>query len=104
MSELEKAAREYAEGLRSADKKNTYDNIEVDSSRMVAFKRGTEWQANQSPWISVEMAVPGETSKGTVMVRNIRGEEWDMPARKVYYWVYPYLKTNYITHWRPIPE
>lgn len=34
MSEVEKAAREYADGLRSVDKKNTYDNIEVDSSRM----------------------------------------------------------------------
>lgn len=54
----------------------------------------------QSPWISVEMAIPKETAEGTIMVRNIEGKEWEMAAQKVSYWIYPYIKSGYVTHWR----
>lgn len=57
-STIQEAAKEYADGIRRVDKKNTYDNIEVDSSRMVAFKQGAEWHARQPLWISVEERLP----------------------------------------------
>lgn len=109
---IEQAAKEYADGLRSVDKKSTYDNIDVDSARMVAFKRGAEWQAKQSPWISVEERLPDvgisvfvrTTNKKYVLTSmyiptdckgNILGpKEWHGSGA---------FKGS-ITHWMPIPE
>lgn len=68
------------------------------------FRKGAEWQAEQSPWISVEMAIPKDNSSGVVQVRDIDGKEWEMAARRVVYNTYPYIKTGYITHWRVFNE
>lgn len=97
MTELEKAAREYADGLRSVDNKNTYDNVEVDSSRMVAFKRGAEWQAKQSPWISVEEQLPPDLHKNVLLKVENCGVLIGLGLN---------IKENdlKITHWMPIPE
>ena len=67
------------------------------------FIAGAEWQAKQSPWISVEMAIPKDDSPGVVQVITVDGKEGEMAARRVMYNIYPYIKTGYVTHWRPIP-
>lgn len=67
------------------------------------FRKGAEWQAKQSPWISVEMAIPKDDSPGVVQVITVDGKEGEMAARRVMYNIYPYIKTGYVTHWRPIP-
>lgn len=46
-NKLIEAAEQYACGLREIDEKNVYDNIEVDSARITAFKNGARWQSNQ---------------------------------------------------------
>lgn len=35
-----------------------FDSIDMGSARYVAFKAGAEWQASQSPWISIEDEFP----------------------------------------------
>ena len=67
------------------------------------FRKGAEWQAKQSPWISVEMAIPKDDSPGVVQVITVDGKEGEMAARRVMYNIYPYIKTGYVAHWRPIP-
>ena len=67
------------------------------------FRAGAEWHAKQSPWISVEMAIPKDDSPGVVQVITVDGKEGEMAARRVMYNIYPYIKTGYVTHWRPIP-
>ena len=54
-----------------------------------AFKAGAEWQAKQSPWISVEMAIPKDDSPGVVQVITVDGKEGEMAARRVM--TYPVL-------------
>lgn len=68
------------------------------------FKKGTDWQAKQSPWISVEDAIPNKQAKGVCQVKYIDGSFEEMAMREVNKWVYPYINTGYVTHWRPIPS
>lgn len=105
MKQIEKAAEKYAlecqkeEGYPSP----MYDSCDAKDMRECAFKSGAEWQAKQSPWISVEMAIPKDDSPGVVQVITVDGKEGEMAARRVMYNIYPYIKTGYVTHWRPIP-
>lgn len=46
----------------------TYDEIAE-----AAFIKGAEWQAKQSPWISVEDAIPNELAKGMCQVKYVDG-------------------------------
>mgnify|MGYP003190159860 CR=1 FL=1 len=100
---LEEAARAFAEKCRMANIKAgldyPYDEIDMRN----AFEEGAEWQVKQSPWISVEMAIPKDDSTGVVQVITVDGKEGEMAARRVMYNIYPYIKTGYVTHWRPIP-
>lgn len=68
------------------------------------FKKGADWQAKQSPWISVEGAIPNKQAKGVCQVKYIDGSIEEMAMREVNKWIYPYIKTGYVTHWRPIPS
>lgn len=68
------------------------------------FKKGAEWQAKQSPWISVEDAIPNEQAKGMCQVKYVDGSIDEMAMREVNKWISPYIKTGYVTHWRPIPS
>lgn len=68
------------------------------------FKAGAEWQAKQSPWISVEDAIPNEQAKGMCQVKYVDGSIDEMAMRKVNKWISPYIKTGYVTYWRPIPS
>ena len=75
----------------------TYDEIAE-----AAFIKGAEWQAKQSPWISVEDAIPNKQAKGMCQVKFVDGSIDEMAMREVDKWIYPYIKTGYVTHWRPI--
>lgn len=62
---VEEAAREYWNSWLKS-------NPNIDKTRIVslgfAFKAGAEWQAKQSPWISVEEQLPEEGQKVFVLV------------------------------------
>lgn len=75
----------------------TYDEIAE-----AAFIRGAEWQSKQFPWISVEDAIPNKRAKGMCQVKYADGSIEEMAMREVDKWIYPYIKTGYVTHWRPI--
>lgn len=77
----------------------TYDEIAE-----AAFIKGAEWQSKQSPWISVEDAIPNEQAKGMCQVKYVDGSIDEMAMRKVNKWISPYIKTGYVTHWKPIPS
>lgn len=77
----------------------TYDEIAE-----AAFIKGAEWQSKQSPWISVEDAIPNELAKGMCQVKYVDGSIDEMAMREVNKWIYPYIKTGYVTHWKPIPS
>ena len=77
----------------------TYDEIAE-----AAFIKGAEWQAKQSPWISVKDAIPNELAKGMCQVKYVDGSIDEMAMREVNKWIYPYIKTGYVTHWKPIPS
>ena len=66
------------------------------------FRKGVEWQAKQAPWISVEDAIPNKQAKGMCQVKYADGSIEEMAMREVNKWIYPYIKTGYVTHWRPI--
>lgn len=68
------------------------------------FKAGADWQSKQSPWISVEDAIPNKQAKGMCQVKFVDGSIDEMAMREVNKWIYPYIKTGYVTHWRPIPS
>lgn len=93
---VEAAAREY-----SNDQRNGQHHCEPYC--IVDFKSGAEWQSKQSPWISVEDAIPNKQAKGVCQVKYIDGSFEEMAMREVNKWVYPYINTGYVTHWRPIP-
>lgn len=90
---LDEAVREYIENHVSRNE---------NASFSAAFRAGAEWQANQSPWISVEDAVPYMDAKGICQVKYVDGCIGDMAMRKVKKWIYPYIEHGYVTHWRPI--
>lgn len=77
----------------------TYDEIAE-----AAFIKGADWQSKQSPWISVEDAIPNEQAKGMCQVKYVDGSIDEMAMRKVNKWISPYIKTGYVTHWKPIPS
>lgn len=68
------------------------------------FKKGADWQSKKSPWISVEDAIPNKQAKGMCQVKFVDGSIEEMAMREVNKWIYPYIKTGYVTHWRPIPS
>lgn len=57
---LEQAANEYMETLPVKAAIKCGDIEDLESHIKVAFKTGYEWQAKQSPWISVEERLPDD--------------------------------------------
>lgn len=80
---------------------NDYYHGNYKGHAQVGFYAGAEWKSKQSPWISVEDAIPNKQAKGVCQVKYIDGSFEEMAMREVNKWVYPYIKTGYITHWRP---
>ena len=50
------------------------------------------------------MAIPKDDAKGTCIVKFVDGSIEEMAMREVNKWIYPYIKTGYVTHWMPIPS
>ena len=96
---VEEAAKEYYERYKIHLAKDIFRPRIID-----VFKSGAEWQAKQSPWISVEDAIPNELAKGMCQVKYVDGSIDEMAMREVNKWIYPYIKTGYVTHWKPIPS
>lgn len=92
---VEEAAREYAD--------RNWPNGRFNCTSEVSFIAGADWQAKQSPWISVEDAIPNKQAKGVCQVKYVDGSIDEMAMREMNKWIYPYIKTGYVTHWRPIP-
>lgn len=105
---LEKAAKEYADGLYDPDDRDVlYKETQKD------FIAGAEWHAKQSPWISVEDRLP-EGNTGVFFT-----VEWN-DIHKVGYFVGLYYEDGQwesehriflpnsslvrVTHWMPIPK
>ncbi|MBS5410716.1 MAG: hypothetical protein KHY35_08370 [Bacteroides thetaiotaomicron] len=57
---LEEAAKEFARSVINSFRNSGVPSSISDIKEMISlgFKNGAEWQANQSPWISVEQAFP----------------------------------------------
>ena len=98
---LEEAAKEYSQEYYKDDEYPS-DIKDIISDCENAFKAGAEWQAKQSPWISVEDAIPNKQAKGMCQVKYVDGSIDEMAMREVNKWIYPYIKTGYVTHWMPI--
>lgn len=79
---------------------NQYHVIEAYLRKVYAegYKTGTK----DSPWISVNDAVPNENANGMCEVKYADGSIGYMVMRHVYRWVYPYTDKECVTHWRPI--
>lgn len=92
---LKEAVSEYIENHVSRNE---------NASFSAAFKAGSEWQLKQSPWISVEDAVPYMDAKGECKVKYSDGSIGEMAMRKVKCCIYPYKEHVYVTHWRPIEQ
>lgn len=108
---VEEAAKEAR--MTSAETLTTYGThtslddftyLSHDEIAESAFIKGADWQSKQSPWISVEDAIPNELAKGMCQVKYVDGSIDEMAMREVNKWIYPYIKTGYVTHWRPIPS
>ncbi len=99
---LEEAAKEYADGLYDPDDRGVlYKETQKD------FMAGAEWQAKQSPWISVEDRLPD--NQDIVLVRD----EYDrfctayLHGKNSGFITYGEDAYNFfgeITHWMPIPK
>lgn len=108
---VEEAAKEAR--MTSAETLTTYGThtslddftyLSHDEIAESAFIKGADWQSKQSPWISVEDAIPNEQAKGMCQVKYVDGSIDEMAMRKVNKWISPYIKTGYVTHWKPIPS
>ena len=106
---VEEAAKEAR--MTSAETLTTYGThtslddftyLSHDEIAESAFIKGADWQSKQSPWISVEDAIPNKQAKGMCQVKFVDGSIEEMAMREVNKWIYPYIKTGYVTHWRPI--
>ena len=92
---VEEAAKEYSSQWAWNSQPDMWQSEED-------FKAGADWQSKQSPWISVEDAIPNKQAKGMCQVKFVDGSIEEMAMREVNKWIYPYIKTGYVTHWRPI--
>lgn len=61
--------------------------VDYDNGLTRGFKAGAEWQAKQSPWISVEDAIPNELAKGMCQVKYVDGSIDEMAMREVNKWI-----------------
>ena len=103
---VEKASIEYVESVIRSFGTCGVPNGISDIKEMIAngFNSGSDWQSKQSPWISVEDVIPNKQAKGMCQVKFVDGSIDEMAMREVNKWIYPYIKTGYVTHWRPIPS
>lgn len=104
--ELINAALEHQSKFKTCDDAGTLSGFTngMHKQSYESFITGAEWQSKQSPWISVEDAIPNKQAKGMCQVKFVDGSIDEMAMREVNKWIYPYIKTGYVTHWKPIPS
>lgn len=100
---LEEAKREYIEKYVSHNEYASFGK---------AFEAGAEWQANQSPWISVKERLPEENTgvfftvkwkdlhRGYFVGLYYGNGQWESDHRVFL----PDSSLGCITHWMPIPK
>ena len=103
---FQETAREYADSVINSFGRNGVQNGISDIKEMLAlaFKNGSEWQSNQSPWISVYKKMPPLGQK--VIHMNVNTGEINVgQVNKVGIFVlgYTYVGEVEVTHWMPIP-
>lgn len=101
---LEEAAHSFAESRSSGSAFPAYYQGFIAGAEWQKDISSAKWQSKQSPWISVEDAIPNELAKGMCQVKYVDGSIDEMAMREVNKWIYPYIKTGYVTHWKPIPS
>ena len=116
MKPVEEAARtHWSESTYNKDAELAYDERDsiaikalAKSVALRAFKKGADWQAKQSPWISVEERLPEKDGYYLVTDGNIIAivyffKCWDKFAR---YRSYPFTfyENNAIKAYIPIPS
>lgn len=101
---LEEAAKEAAEDCYEMPYDEKLINMKLIKE---AFKYGAEWQAKQSPWISVKDKLPD--NQNIVLVRDEYGGFCTAylhgpKSGFITYGEEAYRKFGEITHWMPIPS
>lgn len=97
---VEEAAKEFA--LSDITK-----GLPVRSASFKAFKAGAEWQAKQSPWVSVKERLP--ENQDIVLVRGEYGGKataylYGKDSGFIVYGEDAYNVFGEVTHWMPIPD
>lgn len=103
---LEEAARQEVAMNNSND---VYGGKSYSSEMMIRmFIAGAEWQAKQSPWISVEERLPEEdgyciVTDGTIIVIAYYFKEWNKFAQYKAY-PHPFYEEWIIKAYLPVPN
>lgn len=86
-------------------------NDEYQPYYLDGFKDGAEWQAKQSPWISVKERLPEEGKPVLIRLKDsvIRLACYDIEEdSNIYFWNDNYAYETFrpwdVTHWREIPS
>lgn len=102
MNKLEEAARE--ELIHSYSNPYVGNTVYGNEAMLNMFRKGAQWQAEQSPWISAEERKPKDGEQ--VWVKSNRFN--NLPLFYIAGRFRTSLKGGYcddsITHWMPIPE
>ncbi len=104
---VEEAAKLFSNRCRIANCQSSLDYPYDDIDMINAFKAGAEWQAKQSPWISVKERLP--ENQDIVLVRGEYGGKataylHGKDSGFIVYGEDAYKVFGEVTHWMPIPD
>ena len=104
---VEEAAKLFADRCRINNFQSLLDYPYDDIDMINAFKAGAEWQAQQSPWISVKERLP--ENQDIVLVRGEYGGKataylHGKDSGFIVYGEDAYKVFGEVTHWMPIPD
>ena len=104
---VEEAAKLFADRCRINNFQSLLDYPYDDIDMINAFKAGAEWQAKQSPWISVKERLP--ENQDIVLVRGEYGGKataylHGKDSGFIIYGEDAYKVFGEVTHWMPIPD
>lgn len=75
---VEEAAKLFANRCRIANFQSSLDYPYDDIDMINAFKAGAEWQAKQSPWISVKDKLPYDIQGDKLLIRYLGKYGYDI--------------------------
>lgn len=104
---VEEAAKLFADRCRINNFQSLLDYPYDDIDMINAFKAGAEWQAKQSPWISVKERL--QENQDIVLVRGEYGGKataylHGKDSGFIVYGEDAYKVFGEVTHWMPIPD